>query len=159
MALENLIPISFSDHELQQLSFGINTINEVLTGKTVTLSPEQRKQYGRIANQNKQIVDCAKKHMEKRPKWIPNFLDKEEFDRDYHTRKQIDSEVEKLKQLTQQLIDTKMLLDYDNYSNALSFYRMVRYLAGENEPNAEEVYQEMKILFGKNKTVTDESEE
>jgi len=97
--------------------------------------------------------------MEKQPKWIPNFLDKEEFDRDYNTRKQIDSEVEKLKQLTQQLIDTKMLLDYDNYSNALSFYRMVRYLAGENEPNAEEVYQEMKILFGKNKTVTDESEE
>jgi len=45
MALENIIPISFSDHELQQLSFGINAINEVLNGKTVTLSPEQRKQY------------------------------------------------------------------------------------------------------------------
>ena len=159
MALENLIPITFSDHELHQLSHGIHTINSVLTGKTISLSAEQRKEYGRMANQNKLINDLAKKYMEEYPNWIPNFLDKEEFDRDYHTRTQIDAHVEKLKELAQQLIDTKMLLDYDNYSNALSFYRMVRYLAGENEPNAEKVHQEMKVLFGKNSKLTNDSEE
>ncbi|WP_024771871.1 MULTISPECIES: hypothetical protein [Aquimarina] len=150
MALENLISVTFTEDELNKLTQGIDTIKEVLLGKTVNLTPEQRTQYGRIANQNKLIVDKAKNYMEQHPTWIPNFLDKEEFDRDYTTRKQIESHVQKLEYLAQQLIDTKTLLDHDNYSNALSFYRMMRYLAGENEPGAKPVYEDMKVLFKRN---------
>ena len=149
MALENLISITFSDKELLQLSHGINTIKEVLDGKTINLTADQRVQYGRIANQNKLIVDKAKSYMEQHPEWIPRFLDKEEFDRDYATRKQIETYVQMMENLSQQLIDTKTLLDHDNYSNALSFYRMMRFLAGENEPGAKSVYQDMKKLFSK----------
>ncbi|WP_106793537.1 hypothetical protein [Aquimarina sp. Aq78] len=150
MALENLISVTFTEEELNKLTQGIDTIKEVLLGKTVNLTPEQRTQYGRIANQNKLIVDKAKNYMEQHPTWIPNFLDKEEFNRDYTTRKQIESHVQQLEYLAQQLIDTKTLLDHDNYSNALSFYRMMRYLAGENEPGAKPVYEDMKVLFKKN---------
>ncbi|MBG6129959.1 hypothetical protein IWQ47_001958 [Aquimarina sp. EL_43] len=150
MALENLISVTFTEDELNKLTQGIHTIKEVLLGKTVNLTPEQRAQYGRIANQNKLIVDKAKNYMEQHPTWIPNFLDKEEFDRDYTTRKQIESHVQQLEYLAQQLLDTKTLLDHDNYSNALSFYRMMRYLAGENEPGAKPVYEDMKVLFKRN---------
>ncbi|WP_074410331.1 hypothetical protein [Aquimarina megaterium] len=154
MALENLISVTFTEDELNKLTQGIATIKEVLLGKTVNLTPEQRGQYGRIANQNKLIVDKAKNYMEQHPSWIPNFLDKEEFDRDYSTRQQIETHVQLLENLSQQLVDTKTLLDYDNYSNALSFYRMMRFLAGENEPGAKSVYQDMKVLFKRNGGIT-----
>ncbi|PKV52822.1 hypothetical protein ATE84_4950 [Aquimarina sp. MAR_2010_214] len=154
MALENLISVTFTEDELNKLTQGIATIKEVLLGKTVNLTPEQRAQYGRIANQNKLIVDKAKNYMEQHPGWIPNFLDKEEFDRDYSTRQQIETHVQLLENLSQQLVDTKTLLDYDNYSNALSFYRMMRFLAGENEPGAKSVYQDMKVLFKRSGGVT-----
>ncbi|TSE10241.1 hypothetical protein [Aquimarina algiphila] len=147
MALENLISVTFTEDELNKLTKGLQIVKEVLSNKTVNLTPEQRGQYGRIANQNKLIVDKAKNYMEQHPDWIPRFLDKEEFDRDYTTRKQVETHVQQLQNLSQQLLDTKTLLDHDNYTNALSFYRMMRFLAGENEPGAKPVYEDMKLLF------------
>ena len=147
MAIDNLISVNFTKDELAELDQHLVGIKKVLMGKTVNLTPDQRQQYGRIANQNKLIVDKAKNYMEQHPDWIPRFLDKAEFDKDYTARKQVEERVQLLENLSQQLIDTKTLLDHDNYTNSLSFYRMVRYLAGENEPGAKSVYEDMKVLF------------
>ena len=155
MALENLISISFTTEELTELDNNLQGIQNILQGKTINLTAEQRQQYGRIANQNKLIVDKAKNYMEQHPNWIPNFLDKEEFDKDYVTRQQIENRVQLLENLSQQLIDTKTLLDHDNYTNTLSFYRMMRFLAGENEPGAKTVYEDMKVLFAKTSRIDD----
>ncbi len=149
MALENLISVSFTEEELTQLDQHLAGIKTILTGKTINLTPDQRQQYGRIANQNKLIVDKAKNYMEQHPTWVPRFLDKEEFDKDYTARQQVENRVQLLENLSQQLIDTKTLLDHDNYTNSLSFYRMVRYLAGENEPGAKPVYEDMRVLFSR----------
>lgn len=159
MALENLISIEFTTEELTALDTHLQGIQQVLAGKTVNLTPDQRQQYGRIANQNKLIVDKAKNHMEQHPNWIPNFIDKAEFDKDYTARMQIEGRVQLLENLTQQLLDTKTLLDHDNYTNTLSFYRTMRYLAGENEAGAKTVYEDMKTLFKKasRTNTTDES--
>ena len=152
MALENLISVSFTEEELTQLDSHLLAIRQILNGKTVNLTPDQRRQYGRIANQNKLIVDKAKNYMEQHPDWIPRFVDKAEFDRDYTARQQEENRVQLLENLSTQLIDTKTLLDHDNYNNALSFYRMLRFLAGENEPGAKPVYEDMRVLFNRTGT-------
>ncbi|MEW7292965.1 hypothetical protein [Aquimarina sp. 2304DJ70-9] len=159
MALENLISIDFKKEELKELDHHMTGIQNIFKGKTVNITPEQRRQYGSIGNHNKLIVDKAKNYMEQHPDWIPRFLDKEEFDRDHKTREQVESRAQLLNNLSQQLLDTKTLLDHDNYTNALSFYRMMRFLAGENEPGAKPVYEDMKVLFNKSTaTSTDETE-
>jgi len=152
MALENLISISFTEEELTLLDGHLAGIRQLLQGKTVNLTSDQRRQYGRIANQNKLIVDKAKNYMEQHPDWVPRFLDKDEFDRDYISRQQIENRVQLLENLSTQLIDTKTLLDHDNYNNALSFYRMIRFLARENEPGAKPVYEDMRVLFNRTGT-------
>lgn len=149
MALENLISIEFTQEELTNLDAHLDGIQQILAGKTVNLTPDQRRQYGSIGNQNKLIVDKAKTYMEQYPNWIPSFLDKVEFDKDYAARLQMEQRTQRLQNLTQQLLDTKTLLDHDNYTNSLSFYRMMRYLAGENEAGAKTVYEDMKVLFSK----------
>ena len=149
MALENLISIEFTTEELTALDTHLDGIQQVLAGKTVNLTPEQRQQYGSIGNQNKLIVDKAKSYMEQHPNWVPNFIDKTEFDKDYNARQQMEERTQRLQNLTQQLLDTKTLLDHDNYTNTLSFYRMMRYLAGENEPGSKTVYEDMKVLFSR----------
>ncbi|WP_378180890.1 hypothetical protein [Aquimarina sp. SS2-1] len=160
MALENLISVSFTEEELAQLDQHLLGIRQILNGKTVNLTPDQRRQYGRIANQNKLIVDKAKNYMEQHPDWVPRFVDKAEFDRDYTARQQIENRVQLLENLSTQLIDTKTLLDHDNYNNALSFYRMIRFLAGENEPGAKAVHEDMRVLFNRTGTNnTPDSEE
>ena len=159
MALENLISIEFTTEELTALDTHLDGIQQVLAGKTVNLTPEQRQQYGSIGNQNKLIVDKAKSYMEQHPNWVPNFIDKTEFDKDYNARQQMEERTQRLQNLTQQLLDTKTLLDHDNYTNSLSFYRMMRYLAGENEPGSKTVYEDMKVLFSRSARTASTDEE
>ncbi|MFL1896232.1 hypothetical protein ACJRPK_11055 [Aquimarina sp. 2-A2] len=140
--------MNFSDKELNELDAHIQGIENIIRAKTFALSSEQRIHYSAIADRNKQIVDQVIAYMGKNPKWVPNFIDKEEFDRDYLVGKHIEARITLLQGLTQQLVDTKTLLDHDNYNNALSFYRMVRYYATKNEPGAHTVYQDIKKLFG-----------
>ena len=147
MALDNLISLSFTAEELTQLDQALQTIGTVLSGKTINLTPEERQQYGSIAEQNKLFVNKAKIYMEQYPQYVPNFLDKAEFDKDYVGREQVEQRLQIMSSLTEQLSDTKVLLDHDNYHNAITFYRNMKFLSGENVPGTNVIYEDMKQFF------------
>ena len=147
MALDNLISITFSESDLTTLEQAIQSIETVLNGKTINLTPEQRQQYGSIAEQNKLFVNKAKLYMEQYPQYVPGFLDKTEFDNDYIARQQIETRLQRLSSVTEQLSDTKVLLDHDNYHNAITFYRNMKFLSGENVPGTNVIYEDMKQFF------------
>lgn len=147
MALDNLISISFTAEELNNLDQALQTIETVLSGKTINLTPEERQQYGSIAEQNKLFVNKAKIYMEQYPQHVPNFLDKAEFDKDYLGREQVEQRLQIMSSLTEQLSDTKVLLDHDNYHNAITFYRNMKFLSGENVPGTNVIYEDMKQFF------------
>ncbi|WP_336958890.1 hypothetical protein [Chryseobacterium contaminans] len=85
--------------------------------------------------------------MEQYAQHVPGFLDKAEFDRDYIAREQVEQRLQLLDSITEQLSDTKVLLDHDNYHNAISFYRNIRFLSEENVPGTNVVYEDMKQFF------------
>lgn len=147
MALDNLISLSFTVEELNNLDQALQTIETVLSGKTINLTPEERQQYGSIAEQNKLFVNKVKIYMEQYPQYVPNFLDKAEFDKDYLGREQVEQRLQKISSLTEQLSDTKVLLDHDNYHNAITFYRNLKFLSGENVPGTNVIYEDMKQFF------------
>lgn len=147
MALDNLISLTFSENDLATIDQALNSIATVLTGKTVNLTPDLRQQYGRIAEQNKLFVNKAKNYMEQYPQHVPGFLDKTEFDKDYAAREQIESRLQRLSSVTEQLRDTKVLLDHDNYHNSITFYRNIKFLSGENVPGTNVIYDDMKQFF------------
>lgn len=147
MALDNLISLTFSENDLATIDQALNSIATVLTGKPVNLTPDLRQQYGRIAEQNKLFVNKAKNYMEQYPQHVPGFLDKTEFDKDYAAREQIESRLQRLSSVTEQLRDTKVLLDHDNYHNSITFYRNIKFLSGENVPGTNVIYDDMKQFF------------
>lgn len=147
MALDNLISVSFSKSDLETIDKAIQDIQTALVGKTINLTPNQRQQYGRIAEQNKLFVNKAKSYMEQYAQHVSRFLDKAEFDRDCIAREQVEQRLQLLDSITEQLSDTKVLLDHDNYHNAISFYRNLRFLSEENVPGTNVVYEDMKQFF------------
>ena len=149
MAIDNTISIVFTDAEIEKINQGIALLNEVLEGKAVNLSPEERRQYGSIADRNKLLVDKAKFYMEKAPHTLPRTIDKAEFDRDYAARTQIETPLRELSIVTEKLRDTKTLLDFDNLQSSLTYYRYVKYLASENEPGMTSIYEDMKLHYGR----------
>jgi methyl coenzyme M reductase subunit C-like uncharacterized protein (methanogenesis marker protein 7) len=147
MALDNLISLSFSNEELAALDQALQTIQTTLSGKTINLTPDERQQYGSIAEQNKLFVNKAKTYMEQYPQFVPNFLDKTEFDKDFTARELVEARLQLMSSLTEQLSDTKVLLDHDNYHNAITFYRNIKFLSGENVPGTNVIYEDMKQFF------------
>ena len=147
MTDKNLASVVFTAEELQKLDEALQNIENVLKGKTFNLTPDERRQYGSIAEQNKLFVNKCKEFMEQYPQFVPSFLDKEEFDRDYQARQQIENRLIRLKTITEQLSDTKVLLDNDNYFNSITFYRNVKFLSGQNVPGIKTLYEQLKQFF------------
>ena len=144
MAIDNLISISFSDADIKKMNTAITHLNEVLEGKVVNLSPEERKQYGSIADRNKILVDKCKSYMDNHPETLPRTIDKTEFDADYNARNQVEIPLRSLARVVEKLRDTKTLLDHDNFQSALTYYRYIKYLSMENEPGTTSIYQDLK---------------
>lgn len=144
MALDNLISVKFTEDELQKLNSAIQQINQVLQGKAINLSPEERKQYGSIADRNKVLVDKCKHYMEQDAETLPRTIDKTEFDADYNARQQLEAPLKALSRIVEKISDTKILLDHDNFHNAIAYYRYIKYLSSQNEPGTTSIYQDLK---------------
>lgn len=147
MSKNDLISVEFSTEDLKKIDDALKTISEVLKGKTRNLTPEERKQFGRIAEQNKLFVEKSKSLMEQFPQYIPVFMDKAEFDKDFAARKAIENRLQLLDSLTEQLSDTKILLDNDNYTAALTFYRNIHYLSKEDVPGTTSIAKDLGQFF------------
>ena len=147
MSLNNLASVSFTTADLTQLDAAITSIATVLEGKTFNLTPEQRQLYSRVNEQNKLFVNKAKTIMEQQPQFVPVFIDKGEYDKDYAARVALEERMLLLKSLVEQMSDTKILLDHDNYHDSITFFRNIKYLAGENVPGTTSLYQEMVQFF------------
>ena len=147
MAIDNMISVDFSDQELNKIENALNEVLQVLSGKVINLTPEERKQYGSIGDKNKIFVDKCKAYMEQNIDTLPKTIDKHEFDKDYKARQQMEEPLRKLLQLAEMLSDTKILLDFDNYNGSLSYYRYVKFLATQNTPGITSIYEDLRQHF------------
>lgn len=144
MAIDNLISISLTDDEVASINTAIESINTVLKGKVINLTPDERRQYGSIADRNKILVDKCKAYMEQAPETIPSVINKAEFDKDYLARQQMELPLRQLLRVIEKLQDTKTLLDHDNYGAATAYYRYIKYLSVQNEPGTTTIYTDLK---------------
>ena len=147
MAIDNMISVEFTDQELTKLGNALNEVMQLLSGKVVNLSPDERMQYGSIADKNKVFVDKCKAYMEQDPTTVPNTLNKHEFDKDYKARQQMEEPLRMVLRIAEMLSDTKILLDFDNYNGSISYYRYVKFLATQNTPGITSVYEDLRQHF------------
>lgn len=147
MKNNDLIQVVYTPEELEACNTGVSAV-EAFAGKHVpNLSAEDRQHFGSINEINKLFVNKSKTLMEQNPSMIPPFIDQSEFQKDLIAREEIEKLILKLDTIKRNLSDTKILLDNDNYHDALAFYRSVRYLANEQQSGAIAVYEELKQYF------------
>ncbi len=159
MAIDNLISIVLTDEEVEIIEKAIDAIDNVLKDKAVNLTPEERKQFGSIADKNKVLVDKCKYYMEANPETLPKVIDKDEFDRDYKAREQMEKPYKRLARIMEKLQDTKTLLDHDNFHAAIAYYRYIKFLASQNEAGTSTIHNDLKKQYhriNKNKNINDD---
>lgn len=151
MKNNDLVQVVYTPEELEACNAGITAL-ETFAGKHApNLTADDRQAYGSINETNKLFVNKSKILMEQNPSMVPVFIDQEEYNRDLIAREEIEKLILKLDTIKRNLSDTKILLDHDNYHDALAFYRSVRYLAKEQQPGAIAIQEELKQYFLSNR--------
>lgn len=156
MAQNDLIKVEFTPEQRDAMKQGLQQVINVIAPIAPVLSNDDRRNYGSVAEQNKLLINSSKSYMEQFPDLKPAFVDKAEFDRDFVARKEIEDLLILLSDLERKLTDMKILLDHDNYQDALAFYRAVRYSAQEKLASAIPVYNDLKQYFPRGGAKTEE---
>lgn len=147
MKNNDLIQVVYTPEELESCKTGMVAVETFAAKHVPNLSAEDRQNLGSINETNKLFVNKTKTLMEQNPSMVPVFINQEEYNRDLIAREEIEKLILKLDTIKRNLSETKILLDHDNYHDALAFYRSVRYLAREHQSGAIAVYEELKQYF------------
>ncbi len=147
MINDDLIQVVFTAEEKENAKQALTTLLGIITPKAPTLSNDDRRTYGSVAEQNKLKINKGRTYMQQFPELVPSFIDKEEFERDFQARTDAEELIMQTEEALRKLTDMKIMLDYDNYQDVLAFYRSVRYSASEKISNAVTVYNDMKQFF------------
>jgi len=159
MGLTNLNSTHLSSAKITAAQDAIAALETALAEITVNLSPEDRKRYGSINEQNKLFVNKVYDYTQSQPNLKSPEVDWEEFNRDYSSRNNMEGLISRLEGLITRMNNAKTLHDYDNYQSALVDYSFTTYKAGSSATGFEDKYKDLKQFFIKNSTSTTPPEE
>lgn len=154
----NLFELEFSNQELSTLEQALASIEQVIQGKTLLLSAEERRQFGSVNEENKLLINKAKEIVDEYEDFLPRRFDKPAFEKDYEGRVVLERLLQRARTITDQLRDTKIMLDFDNFQDTMRIYREIRHLHDQQEPGTEALYLGMKQFFkgGRSKPTQEE---
>jgi hypothetical protein len=152
MPFENLNSAHYTAAEKTAVATALTALENALTAKFKNLSPEERKKFGSINEQNKLIVNKALDYRTNQPGLSSPDVDWVEFQSDYDSRTFIQATMVRLQSLLDGLDNNKILHDFDNYQAALTDYGFSQYKAGTKTPGYETKVNEMAQFFNRTGT-------
>ena len=152
MPLKDLIQNQLTVADTDAIAKALTDIENAIKAKTVNLTPDERQKYGSINEQNKLFVNKVNDLHSSQPQFNSSKVDWPEFESDFAIRSSLEKIMLRMKSIVEQLDDTKILHDNDNYQQALSQYSYISYLANENEPGITTLKEELAQFFPRSGT-------
>lgn len=152
MSVSNLNNSHLTDAQIQVIQEALNNLEEAIQPLTVNLTPEERREYGRVNEQNKLIIDKVQTFYADSPQLARPDINWPEFLNDYKSRRTMEKFIMRLDGLRARFVDAKTLHDFDNYNNALDDYGYTSYMASSDTPGYQAKYEELKQFFTRRKS-------
>ncbi|WP_279197167.1 hypothetical protein [Chryseobacterium indoltheticum] len=149
MGITNLNNTHLDNAKLASILDAITTLEIALEDFNINLSPQDRKRYGSINEQNKLLVNKVYDYNKNQPNLSAPDLDWQEFEDDYNSRRNLEGMISRFNSLVTKLVDAKTLHDYDNYHAALEDYAFTSYKAGSSASGFQTKQADVKQFFGR----------
>lgn len=157
MPFNNFETRHFSPEEQKNIKMIIDNLQKALAPKLANLSPEERKQYGSVNEQNKLIINKVKQYRDTQSELCSPDVDWKEFDKDFESREFIQSIIQQLENVMNGIGNARILHDWDNYQAALTDYNYTKYKVGTTATGYETKSNDLGQFFsgrGGNGTAT-----
>ena len=112
-----------------------------------SLTPEERSAMLKMGAKTVDFVQKAYGYARNNPKFVPDFLDLEEFTRDSAALTGLTPIQQLLAGLALDTESTMMLAGSDAYAAALIIYNNVKFLAKNKQPGAQAAYDDLSTQF------------
>jgi hypothetical protein len=132
MPLKDLLQNKLTVADVNTINTALAAIETAIAGKTVNLTPEERQQFGSINEQNKLLVNKINDFKTSHPQHNSPQVDWAEFQADYAARTTLATITSKLESINEQITDTRILHDNDNFQQSLTQYSYISYLSQQN---------------------------
>lgn len=147
MPLKDLITNALTPADFAAINAALATIESKLLNKMVNLTPEKRQQYGSINEQNKLFVNKVYDYLINQPAFNSPQVNLAEFAADLAARTSFGSILNRVASINEQMSDTKILHDNDNYQQALTQYAYISYLSKENVAGTTVIKEDLGQFF------------
>lgn len=140
---------TLSAQDMQDIDQYLAKIEQIIFGKMVSLTGEERQRYASVNEQNKLFINKIKAFRESNPN-SPNIsqdIDWTAFEEDYQKREFLETRLSRLESLAYDFKSSKIAHDYRNMQDSLLFYRYSEYCASAKKSGAVELYNELKQFF------------
>ena len=149
MPITNLNNNHLSAMQFTAAKDALTEMENALSPINVSLTPDDRKKYGSINEQNKLFVNKVNDFHQNQPHLDTSQVDWAEFEKDHSSRLSMENIINRLESLVVKLKNAKILHDYDNYQAALTDYGYTSFMAGTGADGFETKMSELKQFFSK----------
>lgn len=127
----------------------LQTLQQQLAALLTTLSPDQRRSMVKMADRTSPFVQKAFGYARNHPEFAPSYLNIGGIGDDLDRVQQLNSLIQPIAELCQQLSDSLMVAGSEAYQGALTYYNGVKQAAKQNQPGAQLVYDDLQTHFNK----------
>ncbi len=147
MAISNLNNTHLSPVQIKAVEQALTDLEKALQPLTINLTPEERKRYGRVNEQNKLFVNKVYDFRMQSPQLGRPDVNWTEFVNDYNSRKTLEGFLNRINDLRSRISDAKTLHDFDNYTSALEDYGYTSLMAESNTVGYQNKHSELRQFF------------
>ncbi len=150
MAQLNLVLPSLTDAETTTIRSHFESIKAILQQKFINLTPDDRRIYGSINQQNKLLVNRVKDFNDNQPELSSPKVDWVRYVQHSTTPSNYEKIVDLADEITELCNDPRTLVDYTLYGMARQDYRFTKFNAeddGGEAPGFEAKYNDLKEFF------------
>ncbi|WP_439475703.1 hypothetical protein [Algoriphagus formosus] len=122
-------------------------MQSILAPYVVALTPDQRRTLPKMSDGTEPFVGKVVEYADSNPQFLPPFVNKEEFDKDWEAVSSLLPLLRLCTQIYDNLSDTTMLAGSEAYVSALSYYNSVKQAAKVNVPDAKAIYEDLRKRF------------
>lgn len=138
---------SFTEQELTDLTDAIATINTILTGKVINLTPEERQRLYKMRNARASFAQRAMMYAQDNPHLVPSFVNLTAAQADYAYYLTTLQMLQRFTAITEKLNDTNMAVGSEVLQFCRTFYNNVKFAAEQDVPGSTNIFEDLNSFF------------
>ena len=151
--------ISFTASEVESINKCILELEQILQSKTVQLTKEQSRYYGKLGKEKEKWAEEMHKDVSLDSQLIAPYMDVTNFNELEKLRGTLSGMINRLTKITQQMVHTNRVVGFNLYHECKNFYEFVKLMSTKNMPGLKFYYDKWSTIFHKrNKVKTPKTE-